>query len=604
MWRFREIAEGEPERNPHEGEFFTAEEQDLSDALVREVIQNSLDARIQRSQPVRICFTFDSHVNDNSEYYKYLIQHLKSAELLPQEYKQTRRIRFLTIEDFGTSGLDGPITRFSTIKKESNYCDFWWREGISEKSGSKAGKWGLGKTVFHLSSQLRSFWGYTIRCDDKRKLLLGKSMLKSHHHDKKWYTYAGYYANQDSYEPIEDQSILQSFCRRFKITRTTEPGLSIVIPLPHTEIWVKGIIRSAIMHYFYPISEQRLVVEVRDDERLPKPVILDEQTLYELAPEQDWSETDWKEVVIDKLMDFIKNISGTSNKPMKMKCSNEISKNMFGGSLEQMRKSFAENNLLAFRVPVTVQSEDKSAKTSFFDVFLQKDESINKADEFYIRSDITIARIKNLGKRRVRALLCADDDVVAQFLRDSEPPAHIDWNTKTEGFKGKYIDAASTLRFIKFSLRDIINILDVPPAGRDYGFLKDIFFLKEPKPIGPIPPPPPPPPRPPPIFAVNGIDGGFRISLVKKEIENKLFPFTATVKVAYDIRRGNPFRRHNPLDFDLSKNDIPIRIKEGKIRGVEENEVQVKIEGKGFELTATNFDKNRDVITDVKEDKQ
>ena len=48
---------GEVQVDPVHDEFFKA--QDLADALVREAIQNSLDARTQRSRsPVRVRFRF------------------------------------------------------------------------------------------------------------------------------------------------------------------------------------------------------------------------------------------------------------------------------------------------------------------------------------------------------------------------------------------------------------------------------------------------------------------------------------------------------------------------------------------------------------------
>ncbi|MDP2981270.1 MAG: hypothetical protein Q8N67_04325 [Candidatus Omnitrophota bacterium] len=55
MWRFHELGLGVPERDPHEAEFFHLTEP--AEAVVREVIQNSLDAKEQRSGKIKVCFT-------------------------------------------------------------------------------------------------------------------------------------------------------------------------------------------------------------------------------------------------------------------------------------------------------------------------------------------------------------------------------------------------------------------------------------------------------------------------------------------------------------------------------------------------------------------
>jgi len=44
MWKFKRVEPGEPERDPHEPEFFRLK--NPAEALVREVIQNSLDAKM------------------------------------------------------------------------------------------------------------------------------------------------------------------------------------------------------------------------------------------------------------------------------------------------------------------------------------------------------------------------------------------------------------------------------------------------------------------------------------------------------------------------------------------------------------------------------
>lgn len=60
MWRFREMSRGEENVDPVQGEFFASQEiGDIGEVLVREAIQNSLDARRdQNSIPAELKITY------------------------------------------------------------------------------------------------------------------------------------------------------------------------------------------------------------------------------------------------------------------------------------------------------------------------------------------------------------------------------------------------------------------------------------------------------------------------------------------------------------------------------------------------------------------
>lgn len=104
---------GEVHVDPVHDEFFKA--QDLADALVRESIQNSLDARLPRSRsPVSVRFRFASGAQalpaeGVREYFEGLEGHLRAAAksihtVLPRD---DEAVPYLLIEDSGTRGLTG-----------------------------------------------------------------------------------------------------------------------------------------------------------------------------------------------------------------------------------------------------------------------------------------------------------------------------------------------------------------------------------------------------------------------------------------------------------------------------------------------------------------
>lgn len=105
-WHFRAMDRGEINVDPVHDEFFKA--QDLADALVREAIQNSLDARRGHfTVRVRFRFATDSHALSPAvaaAYLRGLAPHLEATGIAGDV---AGAMPFLLIEDSGTRGLTG-----------------------------------------------------------------------------------------------------------------------------------------------------------------------------------------------------------------------------------------------------------------------------------------------------------------------------------------------------------------------------------------------------------------------------------------------------------------------------------------------------------------
>jgi hypothetical protein len=588
MWEFEQLSNGQPERDPHESEFFNVGRLNYASALVRESVQNSLDAHDDGQ--VRVVFTLQNQTDFAiSDYYTGLMEHLSAAKLLPFEFKDYKSIPYLCIEDFGTTGLDGPVD------KAGNFFNFWWREGISEKGGKRAGRWGLGKTIYYVASNLRCYFGYTVRADNK-EYLLGKAVLKTHEYArKKYHDYA--YFNADGYEPKNDSVLLKKFIKSFMLERGKRKGLSVIIPAPKEGVTSNSLVGEAIIHYFFPIIQDKLIIEIKSGS---KTISLTKETLCDVAREHDWEGTDWagRSDNLESLLAFLEDAATIpENNMLKLSFTKnefEISETIFGDNLEKLRECFNNGELLWIRVPVVIQPKDKKPKQSYFDVFLQKDDALQQPDEFYIRSGIRVPDIHTLGSRRVRALLTADHEYVASFLGDSESPAHTDWKERTEDFRKNYSHSAATLHFIKFSMRDMVRILDQRRAEKDTDLLKHIFYV----PVGVEPSkiPPPPPPKPE-KFLISKVSGGLRVSLAEKAIT----PKSIRLQVAYDTRRGNPFKRYSPMDFSLTSKNIQKNVVGGRILSFEGNTINVISDNTDFRLTITGFDETRDLRVNLKE---
>ncbi|NQD87181.1 hypothetical protein HP499_05080 [Paenarthrobacter sp. CM16] len=130
---------------------------DLWSVLLREALQNSWDARLAE----RIEF----HVADTrlSEEQSGILVHDLFNELPPQgasrgipQKVNNGRIRVLTISDYGTKGLGGPIR--ANVEPEpgerDDFSDFVRNFGRSDSKGLEGGTYGYGKGVLYQASQV------------------------------------------------------------------------------------------------------------------------------------------------------------------------------------------------------------------------------------------------------------------------------------------------------------------------------------------------------------------------------------------------------------------------------------------------------------------
>jgi hypothetical protein len=600
-WFFKEIERGTPERNPRETEFFRITSP--GEAVVREFIQNSLDAR-RNQGPVKIKISLNSIRRENINNFldDRLKDHLNACKLIDGgEYPED--ISYIVLEDFNTTGLDGYYTPDAG---DDNFYNFWWREGISEKRGQIAGRWGLGKITYHIVSRIRTFWGLTIR-EDGKALLMGKALLKTHTLNGRRYHYFGYFS-RDDFMPVENNSILSQFKNNFGVSRNNnETGLSIVIPLPIDEINFDSIMKGVVQHYYYPLLAGRLKVEVHDNIN-GRQEELNSENLVEKPSGINWSDTEWEGINIRKILEFIKGSLNAQYFTLLIQEpeSLHITQESFGQQKETIKENFLRGDSLRFKVPVKIKKTDGPELESYVEILLKRFPEFRKPFEAYIRSGILISEIKMLGNRPTAGLFIADDLAVCEFLGDCETPAHTNWNERTEGFAGKYEDASRILRFIKKSMLQIVSILDEPPRERQVDFLKDIFSI----PVSPeeregeiesTRPPKIPPKieRKPRTFNIDIIQGGFKVTL-NTDITGITFPFKATVKMAYDTRRGNPFSQYDKFDFDVAGDSITIETHDCNVIERKDNILKVEITGVNFELRVTGFDLKRDLVIDVK----
>ena len=160
-WEFDEIPPNYVQQDPTQRDQFNNEDVGLAEALVREVIQNSTDASTGVG-PVKVTFcvrALDAATSAKiRDYLLGLQRHLDACGIATGSLTGSSA-NILVVEDFATKGLTGKI---DSIDKD-NFRGFWRVHGGSQKGGTSGGRWGLGKLVFSSSSEVRAFFGLTIR---------------------------------------------------------------------------------------------------------------------------------------------------------------------------------------------------------------------------------------------------------------------------------------------------------------------------------------------------------------------------------------------------------------------------------------------------------
>lgn len=617
-WHFRSMDLGEVQVDPVHDEFFKA--QDLADALVREAIQNSLDARLSRSRsPVRVRFRFasGSHAlpaEGVRDYFDGLETHLQASAktihtILP---RHDENVPFLLIEDFGTRGLTGdphsdPELEPAGDEKKNDFFYFWRNVGRSNKGDVDRGRWGLGKAVFTVASRIRTVFGITRRADDNRALLLGQSVLKTHVLDgERIYPY-GFFARFETPEglplPIEEPILLNRFADDFGVHRI-EPGLSIVVPYYRDdELSVEGITASVVRQYFHPILRGDLVVDINDHLRSQR---IDSETIDTVAE----SDANTARLCALTRWSLTQNDTTRIVLPERDARAPKWDDNILDPQqLADLREKFVAGERLAFRVPVLVKRKRARAASSWFDVYLEHDDKLRRGEHHFIRRGITIPDVRVNADKTVRALIVIDDQALSTFLGDAENPAHADWSERADRIRTFYEHGPWTLRFVKNSASFLASLLARPPEGRVRDFLADIFSIEADDELEqeteharlPIRAAAGENNEGGPTAAGGGgsigitiarIAGGFTI----KASSSKMIGRSLRGEVAYRVRAGNPFRKHSPFDFDLMSDAISVTTDGVSLRPISVNSFELLPSAAKFQLSMKGFDSRRDLV--------
>lgn len=97
-------------------------------------------------------------------------------------------------------------------------------------------------------------------------------------------------------------------------------------------------------------------------------------------------------------------------------------------------------------------------------------------------------------------------------------------------------------------------------------------------------------------FRVEKIPGGFRVCAGDADAE---LPQLLDIRSAYEVRRGNAFRKYDTADFQLRDSAFLFELQGAEVQERRDNRLLVEVREPGFRLAVTGFDPQRDLRVEI-----
>ena len=610
-WQFKPYAPGDTVRDSTADAFFDSDTvSDPGKALVREGIQNSLDAnKIHHDKPAFVRVSLinqDTAPNwaDVEKYFGHAWPHYTSQRsgLHPDEIPDDQeKCTALVFEDMDTTGLVGDTEAWRKPEEgdKNDFFNFFRAEALTHKSPGERGSRGVGKATFFQASRVNTLFALTIRHNDSRRLLMGRSVLRSHRLEDEVHQGDGYFGvpstiNMGLISPIEDSSFIDDFIQSFRLERREESGLSVVVPWPDKEINERTIIRAVCENYFYTILSEGLEVLVELPDRkliLDRGSLLQEiqndKDLVGLLPVVNLAEWATQGDPGDDRYEL--NLHPATG-------SYTWSRSLFpDGLLDVLREKLQQQERFTARVPVPVRHRETGVQESYFDVYITSDDSNSGTTPAFIREDILISDVRPRSVRDgIRALVVIEDEPLASFLRQAENPSHTQWQQNR--VKKDYIQATSLVGFVVNSVREICNLASAESREVDKRLLADIFPLPDSGEGSNVDDTGGPNGQggngPSSDLRINRISGGFSVTPTHQSFRAG---DQVKIEVAYARSRGNAFARYRHTDFQVDQEPIVLESLGVEFTEMAKNRMVARVTSPEFRIAATGFDENRDI---------
>lgn len=377
-------------------------------SLVRESIQNSLDAVADKSKPVRVVYSFKNmRWADYPEFYKikdhiagcldYYINNQNAKDIYGEMLKRFDEInsledslRYIRISDFNTKGM-----KYDENKTDSPFYAFVRSAGVSAKeTNSAGGSFGFGKAAYFQLSPISTIIVSTCTTKEDR-YFEGVSSLCTHTFEGVKKMSVGYYDDNNGM-PICDETRIPVQFRR------ADPGTDINILGFNglSEIEAKEEMKQAVLRNFWlAIYKGRLEVEIDNDIFINKVTL---SNILEATFPDD--EDNSKKVGFDNPRPYFDAVR-------------------FAGSSKQY-----------------VKIEDNLPRLGHVEFYVNKKKGASDKIAYFRELQMLVYSKRNKTNFGMYGVFYCDDPTGNSYLRRLENPAHDEWsanNWKTEGKNNK-----------------------------------------------------------------------------------------------------------------------------------------------------------------------
>lgn len=235
------------------------------ESVVRESIQNSIDANKSDEIPVVVEFEFMKIQKADFENLFHIEERLKACsewdkntyddtevfqKMLSEVTAHRNEVEVLRISDYNTIGME----------HNGNYESFARARNISNKQSSgSAGSKGVGKAAYFSLSYLRSIL-VSSQSINNNHLFQGICRLSTHNYNGTTYYYKGFFGYED-FKPILRCDLVPQIFRR------NESGTSIfIIGLWNDEDRANKMVKAILNNFWLSIYDNRLIVKINNKE--------------------------------------------------------------------------------------------------------------------------------------------------------------------------------------------------------------------------------------------------------------------------------------------------------------------------------------------------
>ena len=269
-WFFADQPQGTNETGPN-----NAMEQSFKQhpyaSLIRESIQNSLDAVLDENAPVRMEYTFEElkgaeyanffelqkHIQGCLDYYpnnKNAKANYKPMLALFSGNTLQEHLGYIRVSDFNTKGME-----YQEDKTDSPFYAFVRSAGVSSKESDIAGgSFGFGKAAYYLLSPISTIIVST-RTASGNYFFEGISSLCTHTYNGIKKMPIGYYDNQKGNPICRQEDIPEQFVRRESGTDINILGFNLS---DKTEA-IKEMIEAVLRNFWLAILRGKLEVTIQ-----------------------------------------------------------------------------------------------------------------------------------------------------------------------------------------------------------------------------------------------------------------------------------------------------------------------------------------------------